>query len=115
IFPPWRPTDDTDQTAVLAWSLIQCGGLDEEHLFYALRKLVFDHRSLLWDGKAVGAGGTTREILRPKTWDGSRTLMITQPIPSNGSLMRASALALYFGRYERVRPAIVRRMSEVTH
>lgn len=116
-FPAGRPTDDSDHTAALAQSLIACGGLNEKDLWTRMRDIVVNHRSPLWDGKALGAGGTTRKMLAPATYEESCALSSEGAIPSNGSLMRAAPLALYFTTAQPafVDSRIVRRMSAVTH
>jgi ADP-ribosyl-[dinitrogen reductase] hydrolase len=114
-FPPGRPTDDSDQTAALAESLIAHKKLDEEDLFNRLRRIVFEKKSPLWDQPAYGAGGTTRKMLRPLTWAESRAIPTDGDFPSNGSLMRAAPLGLYFGSFDRFDSTLVERMSSVTH
>jgi len=94
-FPEGRPTPSADQAAVLAQSLIACGGVNQEHLYYALRELVHEHKSPLWIGRAVGAGSTTRNRLRPYTWGQSQGCTNHEATPSNGSLMRATPLAIW--------------------
>lgn len=115
IFPMGRPTDDSDQTAALAESLIACRDLNEEDLFNRLRDVTFGHKSPLWEGKALGAGKTTRDALRPTTYAESKGRSRDGAFPSNGSLMRSVPLALYFGLIERMDHDVVARMSEVTH
>jgi len=115
MFPAGRPTDDSDQTAALAESLIACRGLKEEDLFNRLRNVTFNHVSPLWEGKAVGAGTTTRNALRPQSYAESQARTREGTFPSNGSLMRSAPLALYFGSIENIDTEMVRRMSEVTH
>lgn len=115
MFPAGRPTDDSDQAAALAESLIANRGLNEEDLFTRLRNVTFGHVSPLWSGKAVGAGMTTRNALRPKTYAESQARSREGAFPSNGSLMRSAPLALYFGSIENIETGIVRCMSEVTH
>lgn len=116
-FPAGRPTDDSDHTAALAQSLLAHNGLNESDLFYRLRDIVVNHKSPLWDGKALGAGGTTRKMLAPETYEESCALSSEGAIPSNGSLMRAAPLALYFvaSNKGKVDPRIVHRMSAITH
>ncbi|HEY4486934.1 MAG TPA: ADP-ribosylglycohydrolase family protein [Candidatus Paceibacterota bacterium] len=114
-FPKGRPTDDSDHTAALAQSLVAQNGLNEEDLFYRLRTVVFDHKSPLWEGKAVGAGKTTRNALRPLTWEESSALSTDGAFPSNGSLMRSAPLALFLGAHISEQSEIIRRASSVTH
>jgi ADP-ribosyl-[dinitrogen reductase] hydrolase len=93
ILPAGRPTDDSDQTADLAWSLIECKGLDVAHLREALRDSVVRHKSRLWDGTALGAGGTTKKALSD---DPSKvTEAMNNNIGTNGSLMRSVPMALW--------------------
>lgn len=93
IMPAGRPTDDSDQTADLAWSLIECNGLDPDHLREALRESVVYNRSRLWDGFAIGAGGTTRKAL---SFDKVKVdEAMKNNIGTNGSLMRCTPMALW--------------------
>lgn len=114
-FPPGRPTDDSDHTAALAESLIAQKGLKEEDLYPRLRSITFGHISPLWSGRALGAGKTTRKMLRPENYADSLLIPRDDDFPSNGSLMRAAPLALYFGSFDSVDPSIVERMSHITH
>lgn len=93
--PAGRPTDDSDQTADLAYSLITCGGLDVAHLREALRNSVVYGKSRLWDGQATGAGGTTKKALSDKPEEVKKGL--SNNIGTNGSLMRSTPMALWFG------------------
>ncbi|MDP2593980.1 MAG: ADP-ribosylglycohydrolase family protein [bacterium] len=115
--PKGRPTDDSDHAAALAESLIANKGLNQEDLFYRLRRVVFDHVSPLWSGKAFGAGSTTRNALRPATWEESRDRVFDpmKEFPSNGSLMRATPMALLFDFYDKSDWYDVIAMSAVTH
>ena len=115
VFPKGRPTDDSDHTAALAMSIVACGGVNQEDIFTRLRAVTFGHHSPLWDGKAVGAGKTTRNMLRPASWQESQVLGSVGAFPSNGSLMRAAPLALYFGYENVVCSRTVQKASEVTH
>jgi ADP-ribosyl-[dinitrogen reductase] hydrolase len=89
--PAGRPTDDTEQTACLAESLIACNGLDTGHLYELLRASVFDEKSLLWSGRSTGAGGTTKNALSgdPVRIEAARN----NNIGTNGSLMRCAPMA----------------------
>jgi ADP-ribosyl-[dinitrogen reductase] hydrolase len=93
IMPIGRPTDDSDQTADLACSLIECDGLNPEHLREALRDSVVRNKSRLWSGVSDGAGGTTRKALSddPEKVEAART----NNIGTNGSLMRSVPMALW--------------------
>lgn len=118
IFPKGRPTDDSDQTAALAESLIACRGLDERDVFSRLRSVTIDQKSPLWNGVACGAGRTTRTMLSPTTYEESQMLSSEGAFPSNGSLMRASPMSLFFAATFSaggVDNRLVRRMSEITH
>ncbi|MEX0918005.1 MAG: ADP-ribosylglycohydrolase family protein [Candidatus Paceibacterota bacterium] len=128
ILPAGRPTDDSDQTADLCHSLIACNGLDTTHLREALCDSVVRGKSRLWDGKATGAGTTTRNAL---TADAKTVRLNGVPmnnIGTNGSLMRCAPMALWLFRHvDQARvfnPAIgyttppvelVHAMSAVTH
>lgn len=94
VLPAGRPTDDSEQTACLAISLLEKNSLDTEHLFELLRASVFDQKSVLWEGKSTGAGGTTRNALSgdPERMRAARE----NTIGTNGSLMRASPMALWY-------------------
>jgi ADP-ribosyl-[dinitrogen reductase] hydrolase len=95
-FPAGRPTDDSDQTADLAWSIIECGGaLDTEHLREALRDSVVRGKSRLWSGVAKGAGGTTRKALSDDPVKVAEAM--SNPIGTNGSLMRCAPISLLLG------------------
>ena len=118
ILPAGRPTDDSDQTADLAHSLIECSGLDTEHLREALRDSVVRHKSRLWDGTALGAGGTTKKALSddPKEVEAA----MQNNIGTNGSLMRCMPLSLFL--FNKVSDKTIARwdyvvddMSAVTH
>lgn len=115
MFPAGRPTDDSDQTAALALSLIANRGLNEEDLFNRLRVILKEQKSPLWEGKAVGAGKTTRDALRPAIYAESQARDCGEVYPSNGSLMRSAPLALFIGSEERYDGEIINRASRVTH
>lgn len=116
-FPMGRPTDDSDHTAALAQSLLASNGLIEADLFYRLRDIVVNHKSPLWNGKALGAGGTTRKMLAPATYSESQALSSEGAIPTNGSTMRAAPMALYFAAKHggQVNERLISQMSSVTH
>jgi ADP-ribosyl-[dinitrogen reductase] hydrolase len=118
MMPAGRPTDDSDHTAALAQSLLANNGLNEEDLYHRLRKVVYDHISPLWEGKAVGAGRTTRRVLRPETHEKSLQLSSDGDYPSNGALMRSAPLALYLGWWLKGREFgddVIVRATRVTH
>ncbi|MEY2665269.1 MAG: hypothetical protein RLZZ480_374 [Candidatus Parcubacteria bacterium] len=112
IMPAGRPTDDSDQTADLAWSLIECNGLNPAHLREALRDSVIHHKSRLWDGIATGAGGTTRKALSDNPEKIAEAH--SNNIGTNGSLMRCAPLILYYYRQDDIDDKIS-AMSAVTH
>lgn len=120
--PAGRPTDDSDQTADLCFSLLQCQGIDTVHLRRSLQNSVNRGVSRLWTkGRATGAGGTTRRML--STDEAQQAEARANPIASNGSLMRSAPMALWLGPTpDGVYPAadkhefwLVKLMSEVTH
>jgi ADP-ribosyl-[dinitrogen reductase] hydrolase len=116
IMPAGRPTDDSDQTADLAYSLTECYGLDPVHLREALRDSVVHHKSRLWDGVATGAGGTTRNALSDDPVKVDQAMQ--NNIGTNGSLMRCVPMALWIygtlgGSLAHHRD--VAKMSRVTH
>lgn len=112
MFPAGRPTDDSDQTADLAWSLIECDGLDTAHLREALCDSVVRGKSRLWNGVAKGAGGTTRKALSD---DPAKVAAAMQNnIGTNGSLMRCVPLILLYSGLDNIDDAID-AMSAVTH
>lgn len=115
LLPAGRPTDDSDQAAILAQSLLACNGIEESDLYRRLRENVYGGVSPLWYGKAFGAGKTTRTRLNPATWEESRLLEMPNEYPSNGALMRATPLALFFGTLSAIDELIVRRACAVTH
>ncbi len=125
VLPAGMPTDDTDQTACLAKSLIVCNGLDTTDLYARLRENVVDQKSLLWSGPSIGAGKTTRNAL-----SGDPDLVAiarSNPVGSNGALMRVAPLAIWYGRElmqvddeKRKQAAVVAKrdtylMADVTH
>lgn len=96
ILPAGMPTDDSEQTACLAMNLLACNGLETTHLFDLLRSSVIDEESVLWSGKSTGAGGTTRKALSGDPAQMAEAKSNT--IGTNGSLMRASPMALWYFR-----------------
>lgn len=119
--PAGRPTDDSDQTADLAYSLIECNGLNPGHLREALRDSIVRGQSRLWDGQATGAGGTTKKALSDKPEEVKKGL--SNNIGTNGSLMRSTPMALWFGpglnnqfvNTIKAAKELVSEMSAVTH
>jgi ADP-ribosyl-[dinitrogen reductase] hydrolase len=94
ILPAGRPTDDSEQTACLAKSLIDCNGLDTSHLHNLLRASVYEQQSLLWSGKSTGAGSTTKNALSDDLEKIAKAR--NNPIGTNGALMRAAPLGLWY-------------------
>ncbi|MBP9749510.1 MAG: ADP-ribosylglycohydrolase family protein [Candidatus Pacebacteria bacterium] len=95
ILPAGRPTDDSDQTADLAFSFGRVGSLSPGYLRECLRQSVIHGKSRLWSGQATGAGGTTRKALSDDPTVVREAL--TSTIGTNGSLMRAAPMGLFFG------------------
>lgn len=93
LLPAGRPTDDSDQTADLCYSLLHCNGIDPKHLRDSLRNSVYGNVSRLWPGKATGAGGTTRDTLSEDRERVKKGLANT--IGTNGSLMRCAPMGLW--------------------
>lgn len=123
LLPAGRPTDDSDQTAALAHSLLESNGVDSSNLRSWLRESVVNNRSLLWEGKALGAGGTTRATLSDDPQLVAKGF--ANKIGTNGSLMRCSPMALWyyhqlFGETADVNSRheaclAIQKMSKVTH
>ena len=117
--PAGRPTDDSEQTAVLAFSLLRNNGLCIEDLHTLLRHNVIDRKSLLWEGLSTGSGQTTRDALSDNPKLVAKAL--SNSMGTNGSLMRCSPMALWFGppqlgwTDETSMRSMVFRMSKVTH
>ncbi len=114
-FPPGRPTDDSELTAALALSLITCQGGDYEDQYRRFKQPALEQKSYLWDGRAVGFGKTTKKTLQAATLKESLKLEGLPFIPSNGSLMRSSPLALAFRGFPTVLTFETIESSKVTH
>ncbi len=127
ILPAGVPTDDSEQTACLAMSLLACNGLNTAHFYTLLQHNVVNEQSVLWKGPSIGAGSNTKKAL---SGDWAREKLAREnTIGTNGSLMRASPMALMLadtlmdvskeGKFDstRVKPAkeLVHAMSSVTH
>ena len=88
-------TDDTSMTLCLAESLLECGAVDLRDQMY---------RYWLWGrqdhltafGKTFGMGPTVREAL--KRFEAGDEPWGDASAQTNGSLMRAAAVPLYFGQ-----------------
>lgn len=113
--PAGRPTDDSDQAACLALSLVHIGEPDPADLYFRLQQTVYEYKSPLWSGMALGAGRTTKKALSYKTYEVSQQRVQNGEFPSNGALMRVAPLGLYFGKPDKVNKDVVATMSEVTH
>jgi ADP-ribosyl-[dinitrogen reductase] hydrolase len=96
-FPAGRPTDDSEMTAALAQYYVLGDGTPED-LYAHFRKCVIEKQSYLCDLPAYGFGGTTRKALEPNTYaEGlKKRIGVTNPIPSNGALMRSAPVALRY-------------------
>ncbi len=127
MLPAGRPTDDSEQTARLARSVLACNGIDPDHLRTELYASTYGKESVLWEGRSTGGGKTTFDALSkvPERIARARN----NPIGTNGSLMRSSPMALMLalvlldvsseGFFDSIRmqPAkdLVYAMSDVTH
>ncbi len=99
-FPKGRPTDDSEMTAALAEHLLY--GVNLEDLYRRFRKCVIDKKSFLCNLPAYGFGGTTRKALEHPTYqEALANSDPSDPIPSNGSLMRTVPVALRFHGFPR--------------
>ncbi|MCA9353915.1 MAG: ADP-ribosylglycohydrolase family protein [Candidatus Kaiserbacteria bacterium] len=121
LYPAGFPTDDSDQTADLAASLIECGGLDTDHLRIALQRSAVQKISRLHTLEAMGVDSKTT-LWKALSDDPMIQAMATSnEIGTNGSLMRSAPMALWFGPGMRSKlPStrhydLVRSMSAVTH
>ncbi|MEO6536221.1 MAG: ADP-ribosylglycohydrolase family protein [Candidatus Paceibacterota bacterium] len=116
IFPAGRPTDDSELTAALAESLVECGCIDLEDQYRRFKSTALQGKSFLWDGVVKGFGGTTRETLAAETYAESLDLKDLPLRVTNGSLMRSAPLALFFHDTDMVNiDSSVRNSSHVTH
>jgi ADP-ribosylglycohydrolase len=110
---PWKgvrhieaghPTDDSELTAALAISLVECGGFNPANAFLKLRDFIHGNsgdppqrRSYLTKGKAYGSGGTLRSALKAPTYEQSLAEFAAGNVrmaPTNGALMRCAPAAL---------------------
>lgn len=92
-----QPTDDSELTACLALSLAQFPMFEAIDIYHRLRSFIHGRWSVLTDGPAYGSGGTLRAALRPASYDESLLAFKrgeVPVVPSNGSLMRCSPVAL---------------------
>jgi len=114
-FPAGRPTDDSELTAALAQSLIECGHSNPSHQ-YQLFKRAVGGESFVWHGKADGFGRTTRKMLKAPTYEEAQQEKDPPVIASNGSLMRSAPLGLYYLHTDwQDLIEVTRRSSRVTH
>lgn len=124
---PWRkmrqikagqPTDDSELTAYFGLSLAHCTDFDPSDVYSQLRWFIHGRRSILTEGEAYGSGGTLRSALKSVTYAESLVAFAQNEIPvipSNGSLMRVSPVALRFhGNLDRI-VDIAQRQSSITH
>jgi ADP-ribosyl-[dinitrogen reductase] hydrolase len=99
-----HPTDDSELTAALAMSLVECGGFNPANAFMKLRDFIHGNtgepqvrRSYLTKGKAYGSGGTLRSALKAPTYEQSLIefeVGNVRMVPTNGALMRCAPIAL---------------------
>jgi ADP-ribosylglycohydrolase len=114
VLPKGRPTDDSDHAAALGLSLVEHRRVVPEDIYARLRRITFEHVSPLWNGVAKNAGHTTRTMLRPATLAESQALTV-ETYPSNGSLMRAAALSLFYGSFEAADHVVIDSVTRITH
>jgi ADP-ribosylglycohydrolase len=98
-----HPTDDSELTAALALSLVECQGFNPGDVFYKLRDFIFGNEgnppkrhSYLTKGEAYGSGGTLRSALKAATYQGSLEEFLAgnvRILPTNGALMRCAPIA----------------------
>src|SRR4051812_30844304 len=50
IYPPGRPTDDSELTAALAESLVHAKGCDTDDQYRRYRAIAVEGKGMLWDG-----------------------------------------------------------------
>jgi ADP-ribosyl-[dinitrogen reductase] hydrolase len=114
-FPAGRPTDDSELTAALAQSLIECNGSNPSHQYDLFRRTV-NGESFLWDGEANEFSEATRRMLLADDYK-EALLRDNQPrAPSNGSLMRSAPLSLFYhNRSAFLLQAAAKASSAVTH
>lgn len=130
---PWKgkrrisaghPTDDSELTAALAMSFVECQGFEPSDVFMKLRDFIHGNagdppkrRSYLTSGDAYGSGGTLRSALRAPTYELSLAEFAAgnvRTVPSNGALMRCAPVALAFAhKSDAIR--VAREQSCVTH
>ncbi len=117
-----QPTDDSELTAALAQGLLS-PEFDAAGIYARLRGFIHGHgtegrKSILTDGPAYGSGGTLRSALRAETYEesflafreGNVSLM-----PSNGSLMRNTPIALRYMGHPDMIVSAAKRQSCITH
>jgi ADP-ribosyl-[dinitrogen reductase] hydrolase len=111
---PWERaewTDDTQMGLLVAQSLLESNGLDEADLFARFQAWV--------DGLPKDVGIQTRSVLTSgQAWDEAAAdhFESGQPAAGNGSLMRATAGALFFaGAGRDATMDAARRISALTH
>lgn len=116
--PAGLPTDDADQSTLLAQWLIAYRGKNPADLYQRLRWCVMGRKSPLQSRVlASGTGRNTKLMLEsfPTYAESQRRPVNSGEFPSNGCLMRSAPLGLFFGSLAAIDPAVVRAACEVTH
>lgn len=116
--PAGLPTDDADQSTLLAQWLIAYRGKNPADLYQRLRWCVVGQKSPLQSQvRASGTGRNTKLMLEgfPTYAESQRRPVNSGEFPSNGCLMRSASLGLFFGSLTAVDPALVRVACEITH
>lgn len=116
VCPPGRPTDDSILTAALAHSLIEKGGNDPAHQYLCFKRAVNGTTSYLWGRETTTFGRTTRTMLLAANYARACARPDRPLGKSNGSIMRAAPLALwYHKRGRRQLERATQESSKVTH
>lgn len=119
-----HPTDDAELTAALALGLQSTACVfDAGEIYQRLRGFIHGidgnpRQSVLTTGQAYGSGGTLRSALRAETYDESIVLFRegrVKVLPTNGSLMRNTPIALRYDPDIRMAAEMARRQSCITH
>jgi ADP-ribosyl-[dinitrogen reductase] hydrolase len=116
--PAGHPTDDSELSAALAYSLIEYPQFNEEDCYQRLRSFIHGRKSILTDDEAYGSGGTLRSALQAPDYQKSLLMFEwggVRMLPSNGSLMRCIAVPV---RHYNSLPDLVdlaRKQSMITH
>lgn len=112
-----QPTDDSELTARLAYALAHSNEFDPEAVYDQLRAFIIKRESMLAD-EAFGSGSTLRSALEPETYELSLRKFgrgEVSMMPSNGALMRNTAIALRYCGDEQALVRYARWQSCVTH